>query len=93
MPHPSQTVIRFVDAHSVNCCVVLQGMVPSMLGKCLFYAHDSNTMHMNCVHLIQELTSKDYPQSWWLPILRGRLTGKGIRPSAIKHIIHAGTSS
>ena len=57
MPRPCQSVIRFIDACSVNCRSVLQGMIPSMIGKCLFYAHDTRASHINCIHLIQELNA------------------------------------
>ena len=91
MPHPRQSVIRFIDACSVNCRSVLQGMIPSMVGKCLFYAHDRQASHVNCVHLIHELQACDYPQQWWMPVLRGRLTGKGVPANVIRSIVSQAT--
>ena len=92
MPHKNQAVIRFVDAYSINCRTVLQGMVPSMVGKCLYYAHDVPARHINCIHLVQELNSKGYPQPWWVPTLRGRLTSQGFHPRTISHIVSTALS-
>ena len=83
---------RFVDACSINCRTVLKGMVPSMVGKCLYYAHDVQATHINCIHLVQELNSKGYPQQWWLPTLRGRLTSQGFRPCTVNHIVSTALS-
>ena len=42
-----QTIVRFVDYHSINCRCVLQGMVPNMIIKCFYYTatpHDTFTI-------------------------------------------------
>ena len=84
-------LLRFPDCCSPNARAVLQSLAPALCQKALFYASTVQGVTSNLYNIVQELSYKGYPTSWWVPQLYrvlhmapGRLQDLGVDDAVIE---------